>query len=112
MKHDYFIDKSRELRRNMTEAEKLIWRKLRNKSLGVKFWRQYVFDNKYIVDFYCSSPRLVVEIDGGQHSDNENDKIRDEYLRQTGCKIIRLWNNGVLGNLDGCLAVIKKEIDS
>ena len=71
------ITYSRQLRSNQTNAEKLLWQKLRKRQLGVRFQRQYVFDNKYIVDFYCASLKLIIEINGGQHNDNHQDDICD-----------------------------------
>jgi crossover junction endodeoxyribonuclease RuvC/BirA family biotin operon repressor/biotin-[acetyl-CoA-carboxylase] ligase len=101
MDRDFLIEKSRELRRNMTDVEILLWNKLRRKQLGVYFLRQHVFDNKYIVDFYCASKRLVIELDGGQHCKNEKDVERDKYLVSRGCKVLRFWNSEVKSNLDG-----------
>lgn len=100
------ITYSRQLRSNQTNAEKLLWQKLRKRQLGVCFQRQYVFDNKYIVDFYCASLKLIIEIDGGQHHDNHQDDIRDNYIKKRGCKILRFWNNDILENIEGCLSQI------
>lgn len=80
------ITYSRQLRSNQTNAEKLLWQKLRKRQLGVCFQRQYVFDNKYIVDFYCASLKLIIEIDGGQHHDNHQDDIRDNYIKNAAVK--------------------------
>ena len=100
------ITYSRQLRSNQTNAEKLLWQKLRKRQLGVRFQRQYVFDNKYIVDFYCVSLKLIIEINGGQHNDNHQDDIRDNYIKKRGCKILRFWNNDILENIEGCLSQI------
>ena len=100
------ITYSRQLCSNQTNAEKLLWQKLRKRQLGVRFQRQYVFDNKYIVDFYCASLKLIIEIDGGQHHDNHQDDIRDNYIKKRGCKILRFWNNDILENIEGCLSQI------
>mgnify|MGYP003196211264 FL=1 len=100
------ITYSRQLRSNQTNAEKLLWQKLRKRQLGVCFQRQYVFDNKYIVDFYCASLKLIIEIDGGQHHDNHQDDIRDSYIKKRGCKILHFWNNDILENIEGCLSQI------
>lgn len=100
------ITYSRQLRSNQTNAEKLLWQKLRKRQLGVCFQRQYVFDNKYIVDFYCASLKLIIEINGGQHNDNHQDDIRDNYIKKRGCKILRFWNNDILENIEGCLSQI------
>lgn len=106
MNHNFMQDKARELRMYSTEAEKLMWNNLRNRKLGYKFVRQLVIDEKYIVDFVCAEKRIILEIDGGQHCDNEQDKLRDEYLQNMGYRVIRLWNNEVLNNIDGCLNFI------
>lgn len=100
------ITYSRQLRSIQTNAEKLLWQKLRKRQLGVRFQRQYVFDNKYIVDFYCASLKLIIEINGGQHNDNHQDDIRDNYIKKRGCKILRFWNNDILENIEGCLSQI------
>lgn len=80
---------SRNLRNNMTEAEKLLWSRLRGKQLlGLQFYRQKPILN-YIVDFYCPSANLVIECDGSQHFTEENleaDRIRDEALTHLGLK--------------------------
>ena len=72
---------SRNLRRNMTDAEKLLWSKIRDKQLkGVQVYRQKIIGN-YIADFYCPKTRLVIEINGGQHysaEGEEKDRLRDE----------------------------------
>jgi very-short-patch-repair endonuclease len=83
---------SRNLRRSMTDAEKLLWSKIRGKQLnGLQFYRQKIIGN-YIVDFYCPKIRLVVEIDGGQHYSAEGiakDSLRDEYLTRAGIRVLR-----------------------
>ncbi|MDD3669262.1 MAG: endonuclease domain-containing protein [Alphaproteobacteria bacterium] len=107
MPHKVFITYARKLRRNSTDAEKRIWHFLRNRRCGGhRFFRQYIFDDTYILDFYCAEKKLVVEVDGGQHSGCVSDKVRDSYLTRRGCKIIRLWNNDVLTNTPGCLETI------
>ena len=85
-----------------------IWEK---KQLGYRFFRQHVVDNKYIVDFLCRSKKLVIECDGGQHSDCLDDIIRDDYLKRQGYKILRFGNNDILSNLDGCLLIIMQELE-
>ncbi|WP_295223656.1 endonuclease domain-containing protein [Seleniivibrio sp.] len=104
---------SRELRKNMTDAERIIWRHLRNKQiLGVQFYRQKTLGN-YIVDFYCPRACIVVEVDGGQHYEKEAqeaDCIRDEKLNALGLKVLRFNNNEVITNIDGVLNCIYNEI--
>jgi len=74
----------RELRRDQTDAEKALWTKVRNKQFfGMKFFRQYSIGS-YILDFYCPTVKLAIELDGGQHNQNDNreyDSARSEYLK-------------------------------
>jgi len=97
------------LRKNSTEAEKLLWKYLRSKQLdNFKFRRQQQIDN-YIVDFICFEKRLVIELDGGQHSvETEMDLIRDNYFREQGFKVLRFWNNEISKNINGVMEVIKE----
>jgi very-short-patch-repair endonuclease len=60
----------------------------------------------YVVDFVCREHRLIIEVDGGQHADNEKDRIRDQWLTEHNYRVLRFWNNDVLGNMDGVLEVI------
>ena len=100
-------DKARDLRRNQTDAEKLVWYRLRDRRLaGFKFRRQHSV-GQYIVDFVCHEGRLIVELDGGQHSSQvEEDSSRTKYLESRGFRVVRFWNHQVLGELDSLLAVI------
>ena len=84
-----------------TEAEKKLWRILRGRRfMNLKFRRQQVL-GKYIVDFYCASKKIVLEIDGGQHAEQEAyDNRRTTELELMGCKVYRFWNNEVLNNFD------------
>ena len=68
------------LRHRSTKQEMVLWKYLRNNSLGVKFRRQFAIDDKYIVDFICLEKRLIIELDGGQHSENKYDEVRNAYL--------------------------------
>jgi very-short-patch-repair endonuclease len=65
----------------------------------------------YVVDFVCRERRLVVEVDGGQHTENEADRQRDMWLRQHNYRVIRFWNNDVLSNTSGILETISKALD-
>jgi very-short-patch-repair endonuclease len=96
------------LRKNFTDTERLLWRHLRAKQLeGCKFRRQEPIGS-YIVDFACHERKIVVEVDGGQHStERERDNKRDLWLKGQGYKVLRFWNNEVLMNLDGVLEVIR-----
>jgi len=99
------IDRAKQLRQNQTDAESLIWQKVRNNQLGHKFRRQ-VPVGIYIADFLCLELKLVIEIDGGQHAESEKDKIRTEFLNDLGYKVIRFWNNEVLENIEGVLSTL------
>ena len=98
---------ARSLRKNQTDAERKLWRRLRARELcGFKFRRQYPIA-PYIVDFICVEKRLIVEIDGGQHATmTEIDNTRTEFLNARGYGVLRFWNNEVLQQPDAVLAKI------
>jgi len=100
---------SRVLRKNMTDAEKLLWSRVRLKQLnGYQFYRQRIIGD-YIVDFFCPRARLVIEVDGGQHYSQrgiEADRIRDECLRDLGLKVLRFTDTEVLNNISGVVESI------
>ncbi|NCP13227.1 MAG: endonuclease domain-containing protein [Sphingomonadales bacterium] len=94
------------MRREPTEAEIKLWSMLRGQRLGgLKFKRQEQLGD-YIVDFVCFSAKLIVEADGGQHSENASDAERDAWLNEQGFRVLRLWNNDILGNPDGVARLI------
>ncbi len=103
----------RELRVNLTDAEKLLWPKLRNRQIkGMQFNRQKPIGN-YVVDFYCDKAKLVVEIDGGQHYEELNikkDDIRDKLLKKLGLRVMRFTNLDILKNIDNVVDKIYREI--
>ena len=95
---------AKSLRTNSTDAERKLWSLLRGGRLtGLKFKRQVPVDG-YILDFVCFEHRLVVELDGGQHAGSEADQVRDAHFRAAGFRIVRFWNNDVLGNIEGVYA--------
>ena len=97
---------ARRLRVNQTEAETTLWNCLRNRQIdGHKFVRQQPIES-YICDFVCREKLVVVEVDGGQHSESASDLIRDRRLIDRGYRVLRFWNNDVLGNIDGVLTTI------
>ena len=100
---------SRDLRNNMTDAELLLWKRLRRKQiLGLQFYRQKPILN-YIVDFYCPSANLVLECDGSQHYTKdglEADRVRDEALTELGLMVLRFDNLQILNEIDGVVEVI------
>ncbi|QCQ20861.1 endonuclease domain-containing protein [Desulfoglaeba alkanexedens] len=97
------------LRKRLTDAERLLWTHLRAKQLeGLKFRRQAPI-GKYIADFVCHEKRIVIEVDGGQHSLNKDrDRERDNWFKEQGYKVLRFWNNEVLTNIVGVLEVIRE----
>jgi very-short-patch-repair endonuclease len=103
--------RSRTLRKEMTIAERLLWKALRNKQLNqYKFRRQHPY-GKYILDFVCLEAKLVIEVDGGQHQENTMyDQNRSMWLERQGFKVLRFWNNEVLNNLDAVMQVIWHEL--
>jgi len=108
------LDKARGLRKRMTRSERILWQELRNKKLGVKFRRQMPFvfeDYHFITDFYCSEKKLIIEVDGDIHNEQEikgYDEFREDIFKQEGYRVIRFKNNEVIDNLDKVLVKIKK----
>ena len=106
--------KAQFLRRNETKAEKLLWEKLRNNQLeGLKFRRQHPV-NIYIADFYCHKFKLIIELDGDYHNQEEQkqkDEVRTEVLRLNDLKIIRFKNEEVEQDINQVLITIKNKIE-
>ncbi len=105
--------KAQMLRRNMTEPEKLLWKKLKdNQLLGYKFRRQHPIDI-FVVDFYCHKAKLVIEIDGKTHNNKdvqEYDTARTNTLNNYGLKVIRFKNDMILNNIEEVLNEIRTEL--
>ena len=106
--HDRIIimanERARRLRRNTTDAEKVLWRRIRYRQISnARFRRQHPID-PYVVDFYCAELRLVIAVDGGQHElRSDQDAARTRWLESQGYRVVRFWNNDVLGNVEGGL---------
>ncbi len=104
---------SRQLRKNSTDAEILLWSKIRMRQLrGLLFYRQKPLGG-YIVDFYCPKVKLVIEVDGGQHLTPdvaEYDGVRDDYMASMGLKVLRFTNIDVMENIDGVVEVIESNL--
>lgn len=104
---------ARQLRREQTSVEHLLWAQLRNRQiLGCKFRRQVPF-GQYILDFYCVEKKITIELDGGQHNKikkSVTDMERTRYLERNGVIVLRFWNNEVRENLEGVLTVIEEKI--
>ena len=98
--------RAKQLRREMTYAERKLWSMLRGRHLnGTKFRRQQPI-GPYVADFVCQEHRLVIEADGGQHAENANDERRTAFLESKGYRVIRFWNHEILTNLEGVTQVI------
>lgn len=105
------LSRARELRKNPTDAEKRLWSRLRMDQFhGLRFVRQEVI-GAHIVDFCCRKQFLAIELDGGQHSSQTtHDLGRTAALRRRGYRVLRFWNNEVMTNLDGVLALIEQSV--
>ena len=96
----------RHLRKNMTDTERILWSALRDRRFeGYKFRRQVPL-GRYIVDFICFEHRLIIEVDGGQHSESDRDAIRDAWLASQDFRVLRFWNVDIHQALDGSLIAI------
>ncbi|MDO9043332.1 MAG: DUF559 domain-containing protein [Desulfocapsaceae bacterium] len=102
---------ARQLRKNQTEAEKLLWSYLRNRQIeDCKFRRQWPIGT-YIVDFACLPRQLVIELDGGQHAETITyDETRTRFLEAEGYKVIRFWNNDMLSEPEAVLQRIYEQV--
>ena len=104
--------RAKQMRLNPTEAERKIWYALRdNRFAGYKFRRQEPI-GRYIADFVCYSPRIIVEVDGSQQIENTHDQLRDRWFESQGFIVLRFWNADVLSGLEGVLTAIGEAIKS
>jgi len=105
---------SRQLRGNMTDAERHLWAKIRMKQLkGYQLYRQKPIGD-YIIDFFCPRAKLVIEVDGSQHFSDEMteyDRIRNEYLSSLGLRVLRFTNTDVLTHIKGVVESIIENIE-
>jgi very-short-patch-repair endonuclease len=93
--------RARNLRQNMTTAESKLWYVLRGAAMGESFRRQHPI-GPYFIDFYCAPLKLAIELDGGQHANQQvTDEIRTRCLNAMGIEVLRFWNIEVTENLDG-----------
>lgn len=101
---------ARRLRRNSTDVEMKLWQRLRNRQLGVDFRRQHPAGS-FILDFYCSTLRLAIELDGGQHAIvPRRDQYRDAWLAERDVTVLRFWNSDITENIGGALEMIAARI--
>lgn len=107
LKKDYEIKIARSLRKNQTDADRLLWSRLRAERLqGVKFRRQHPV-GPYFADFCSMDKKLVVELDGGQHAEREvEDAVRTTYLQKLGYRVLRVWNHDVFEQMEAVLEAI------
>ena len=95
-----------QLRKKSTPAERKLWSRIRDDQLGVNFRRQHAVGN-YIPDFVCIEKKLIIELDGGQHLEQEEyDAERTKYLESLGYRVIRFWNNDVMEDIEGVMLSI------
>ena len=108
-RYNILKDYAKKNRRNSTTAENVLWQNIRNKQLGVEFRRQHIIGD-FIVDFVCLDKMLVIEVDGGYHterSQSEDDEIRTRILNSLGFSLVRFSNDRVLFDLDNVKSDIK-----
>jgi very-short-patch-repair endonuclease len=106
------LDNAKTLRRNLTDAEQKLWYHLRaHRFMGRKFKRQKPI-GRYVVDFVCLEEKLIIELDGGQHAENqEYDQERDSWLRSQGYTVLRFWNNELMNETDSVLERIRLALE-
>ena len=103
---------ARELRSNLTDAERCLWQKLKRRQIaGVKFRRQQPI-GYFIVDFVCFECRVIVEVDGGQHAEQLHyDEQRTRWLEAQGYRVLRFWNNDVLANTEAVAQAVLDAVE-
>jgi very-short-patch-repair endonuclease len=105
------LQRAKELRRDMTPAEKILWQELRGNKLGVHFRRQQVIAG-FIVDFYCHKAALVIEVDGDIHdSQQEEDARREKVLSEMGLRVVRFRNKEVMRDLSAVVGKIRELVE-
>ncbi len=104
--------RARKMRKNLTDAEKKLWRHIRLKNIGGNKFRRQQPIGKYIVDFMCLEKKLIVEVDGGQHSEEiPYDNERTAWLESEGYRVLRFWNNEVLEDVKIVSEVIVRALE-
>ena len=101
------VERARELRKNLTDAERLLWSRLRRRQIhGRRFRRQHPI-GPFIADFACTEAKLVIELDGGQHVERKDqDAARTRWLAERGYRILRFWNNDVLTQVEAVVQIV------
>ena len=110
--YKYLKTRRKDLRNNLTDAERRLWSRLRARQLqGLKFRRQFGI-GRYIVDFYCASMKFAIELDGSQHLVKTfYEEERSRFLKFQDIHVVRYWNNDVLNNIEGVISQITKELN-
>lgn len=107
------IIKARYFRKTQTKAEKILWERIRNNQIGVKFRRQHPV-GLFIIDFYAPEIKLAIESDGFSHKtiDGKNyDEMRTEFLNTKDIKVLRFWNDEIVNNIENVINQIKETIE-
>jgi very-short-patch-repair endonuclease len=103
-------EKRRDLRKNMTDSERILWSELKNDKVGYRFRRQFSIGH-YIVDFYCPRKKLIIELDGAIHiKQKEYDQIRDKFMKDFEITVLRFWNDDIRHNLNDVLMQIEQAL--
>ena len=107
MKNHPLTPFARQLRKQSTHTENLLWKQLRAKRFSNLKWRRQQALGNYIVDFICHEKKLIIECDGGQHDEQVSyDQKRDRWLQDQGYRVLRFWNNEILGDIETVLQII------
>jgi very-short-patch-repair endonuclease len=112
---DKRVPRARQLRRDMTLAERKFWWRLRELAPEGSHFRRQATIGPYFADFACHTTKVVIEIDGGQHGEAaqiKRDLKRDAYLRRNGYRVLRFWNHDVRENIEGVLSVVCEVLES
>lgn len=105
--------RSRILRKNSTDAERVLWQRLRSRQLGGYRFRRQVPIGSYIADFVSLEAKLVIELDGGQHQEKRAyDERRDRFIKNLGYRILRFWDTQIFKEIDAVLETIMRELES
>ena len=111
--HPLIFKFAKDVRKRITDAEKILWSHLKSRIMGFKFRRQHPIGG-YVADFYCHKVKLVVEVDGLIHREphtKENDKLRDQDLTKLGCHIFRVSNEEIYSNIEMVLEKLETKVD-
>jgi very-short-patch-repair endonuclease len=109
---DHRVPRARVLRRDATEAEKKLWQHLRQPPFKQHHFRRQATIGPCFADFASHQLKLVIEVDGGQHAGSASDETRTQHLEAKGYRVLRFWNNDVIGNMSGVLQAIDAAIDA